>query len=254
MLCLEISYLRFLSVNTYPAKKKILIALADEVTIEKLKNYFASSHYELLFAKTNNAILSVFKSEQPNLLIIDLILSQTPDYTICNLIRTISSVPIILLSVFDNVISCIKGLELGADDYLIKPFSLKELEARITVLLRFPAQEVGQLASSASVLKIGELTIDLLKNKIIKNGISIALTPIEFTLFTFLVENAGRSLSRIKILENVWGYTPVRDVDTRVVDVYIFRLRVKIEKTPKKPDYILTVQGKGYMFQSFLLK
>jgi OmpR family response regulator RpaB len=156
--------------------------------------------------------------------------------------------------VFDNVISCIKGLELGADDYLIKPFSLKELEARITVLLRFPAQEVGQLASSASVLKIGELTIDLLKNKIIKNGISIALTPIEFTLFTFLVENAGRSLSRIKILENVWGYTPVRDVDTRVVDVYIFRLRVKIEKTPKKPDYILTVQGKGYMFQSFLLK
>ena len=110
------------------------------------------------------------------------------------------------------------------------------------------------MASSASVLKIGELTIDLLKNKIIKNGISVALTPIEFTLFTFLVENAGRSLSRIKILENVWGYTPVRDVDTRVVDVYIFRLRVKIEKTPKKPDYILTVQGKGYMFQSFLLK
>jgi OmpR family response regulator RpaB len=147
------------------------------------------------------------------------------------------------------------GLELGADDYVMKPFSPKELEARIRSVLRRVdvKREVTNDTSSQTVLQIGTLSIDTNKRQVFKGSKRVKLTGMEFNLLELLVTKAGERLSRSVILDLVWGYTPERYLDTRVVDVHISRLRSKLEEDPSNPDYILTARGTGYMFQNFFI-
>ena len=163
----------------------------------------------------------------------------------------LSYVPIIILTALDSMVSRLMGLELGADDFVTKPFSLKELEVRIySILRRSDFQKFKRLPTRQEIFNFGSLTVNLTKQQVSKNNKQIILTVIEFRLLKFLIQNTGCKLSRITILDNLWGYKPERDIDTRIVDVHIHRLRTKLEENPKKPDFILTVRGIGYMFQT----
>jgi len=174
-------------------------------------------------------------------------------YEVCSEIRKDSQIPIIMLTALGDIVDRVMGLELGADDYVMKPFSPKELESRIRSVLRrtemrssFPSQN-----SNKNILQIGKLLVDTNKRQVFKGKERIKLTGMEFNLLELLVSKAGERLSRATILDRVWGYTPEREVDTRVVDVHISRLRSKIEDDSSNPDLILTARGLGYWFQKY---
>jgi OmpR family response regulator RpaB len=162
-------------------------------------------------------------------------------------------VPIILLTALTEVADRITGLQLGADDYMIKPFSPKELEARIRCVLRrvssSPAGGGAGGSRGASVLVLGDLRVDVNKRQAFRSGERIRLTGMEFNLLELLIGRSGEPISRLDILEHVWGYKPERASDSRVVDVHISRLRAKLEDDPDQPELILTARGMGYMFQ-----
>ncbi len=155
-----------------------------------------------------------------------------------------------MLTALGDVADRITGLELGADDYVIKPFSPKELEARIrSVLRRVERISFTPGIPNSGIMTVGFLTIDINKRQVYKNNVRIRLTGMEFSLLELLVSKSGQAFSRSEILQEVWGYTPERHVDTRVVDVHISRLRAKLEDDPSNPDLILTARGTGYLFQ-----
>ena len=156
-----------------------------------------------------------------------------------------------MLTALGDVADRITGLELGADDYVIKPFSPKELEARIRAVLRSERRKV-QISSNSNnsgIVQFNFLKIDFNRRQVYKADERIRLTGMEFSLLELLISKSGQAFSRAEILQEVWGYTPERHVDTRVVDVHISRLRAKLELDPSNPDLILTARGTGYLFQ-----
>ena len=195
----------------------------------------------------------MFKKESPNLVILDIMLPKIDGYEVCSEIRKKSQVPIIMLTALGDISDRVMGLELGADDYVMKPFSPKELEARIRSVLRRTDSSniVTEKRTNESRLQIGTLVIDTNKRQVFKGKERIKLTGMEFNLLELLVTKAGERLSRSMILDRVWGYTPERYLDTRVVDVHISRLRSKLEEDPSNPDLIITARGTGYMFQRY---
>jgi len=174
-------------------------------------------------------------------------------YGVCQEVRKESEVPIIMLTALGDVADRIIGLELGADDYVMKPFSPKELEARIkSILRRVDRLGITPNLSTSGILSIGSIKIDINRRQVYKNNEKIRLTGMEFSLLELLLTKSGEAFSRSSILQEVWGYTPERHVDTRVVDVHISRLRSKLEEDPSNPDLILTARGIGYMFQKVI--
>ena len=171
-------------------------------------------------------------------------------YSLCRKIRERSALPIIICA--SDVSDRVLGLDIGANDYLTKPFSPNELEARIRAQLRhIISRPKNSKIKNFENIRFGDLHIDL-KTKFVARGISpIKLTDIEYNLLEFLIDQAGNPMSRKIILANVWGFTPERAIDTRIVDVHISRLRSKLEKNPKDPDLIITIRGVGYMFQTY---
>jgi OmpR family response regulator RpaB len=172
-------------------------------------------------------------------------------YEVCREIRKTSDTPIIMLTAVADVSNRIQGLEIGADDYVVKPFSPSELEARIKAVLRRTVerhQDTSQ-SKSSNVITIGNLKIDLNKRQVTRKNERIRLTGMEFSLLELLVTNSGKPYSRSEILQQVWAYPPDHRIDTRVVDVHISRLRSKLEEDSSNPDLILTARGIGYMFQ-----
>jgi OmpR family response regulator RpaB len=158
--------------------------------------------------------------------------------------------PIIILTALDEISDRVTAFELGADDYLVKPFSVKELEFRVkSVLKRFTKVPFNFGSSTSSCLIFGSLKIDLNKRQVYKKNERVRLTGMEFSLLELLISRSGDAFSRASILEEVWGYKPERHVDTRVVDVHVSRLRSKLEDDPNNPDLILTARGIGYLFQ-----
>lgn len=239
--------------------EKILVVDNEASTRHALITRLTLLGYQVICALDGVEALILFKEEQPDLVIIELLLPKRDGYEICFLIRETSNVPIIILTAIDDPANRIKCLELGADDYINKPFFPKELELRIRSILKRSAASPYKFSSQPNLLKakkrkevqIDSLNIDLDNRKLFKNNEYINLTVIEFNLLELLLENAGVPLSRILILDNVWGYTPERYVDTRIVDVNISRLRSKLETNPTKPTFILTVRGKGYLFRKY---
>lgn len=232
--------------------EKILL-VDDEIYIRKLlTKRLTAAGYKVFSAADGKEGLDCFIKNQPDLVILDIILSKLDGYEVCRKIRKNSDVPIIILTALGSISNRLVGLELGADDYMVKPFSPKELEARIKAILRrsdFKARKLIQKKTKS--VKISNWSLDPNTRVISKNNSKIKLTDIEFNLLQLLIKNAGSELSRLDILNNVWGYIPERYIDTRVVDVHISRLRSKIEKDPSNPDLILTIRGKGYMFQNY---
>jgi len=233
------------------SKKSILIVDSETKIRDFLGARLVSIGYKI-FSSTNGAeAMVILNKEDIDLIILEVMLPKLDGYEVCRRIRQNSHIPIIILTALDSMGSRLIGLELGADDFVTKPFSLKELEIRIySVLRRSDFQKFKGFPTRQEIFHFGSLTVNLTKQQVLKNNKQIILTVIEFRLLKFLIQNAGYKLSRITILDNLWGYKPERDIDTRIVDVHIHRLRTKLEENPKKPDFILTARGIGYMFQT----
>ena len=233
-------------------REKILIVDNEVLICQTLELRLTIRGYQIYTALSGEQALEIFQREHPDLVILEIMLPGVNGYEVCHELRKKSNVPIIILTALGDISDRVRGLEFGADDYIIKPFSPKELEARILSVLRRisklpPSIETQQKA----IIKISNLTVDLNKRYVKKEGRKIHLTDMEFNFLEILITNAGQLLTRKLILTNVWNYIPERYVDTRVVDVYISRLRAKLEDDPHNPDLILTARGTGYMFQSF---
>lgn len=231
-------------------KEKILV-VDDEASIRRiLETRLSMMGYNVVTAADGEEAIIVFRRELPNLVILDVMMPKLDGYGVCQEIRKDSNVPIIMLTALGDVADRITGLELGADDYVIKPFSPKELEARIRCIFRRIEKSNTSLGILHSgILKIGDIKIDTNRRQVYKNNERIRLTGMEFSLLELLVSKSGEAFSRSAILQEVWGYTPERHVDTRVVDVHVSRLRAKLEEDPSNPDLILTARGIGYLFQ-----
>lgn len=235
-------------------KEKVLV-VDDEASIRRiLDTRLSMIGYSVITACDGEEALFLFRKETPNLVILDVMMPKLDGYGVCQEIRKTSDVPIIMLTALGDVADRITGLELGADDYVIKPFSPKELEARIrSVLRRAEKVKLASNSCDSGIVQFNFLKIDFNRRQVYKNDERIRLTGMEFSLLELLISNSGQSFSRAEILQEVWGYTPERHVDTRVVDVHISRLRAKLEIDASNPDLILTARGTGYLFQRIVV-
>ena len=227
----------------------LLIVDNEPVVRHVLSARFTGLGYTSFFASNKTETLLILAKKSPKLLIIDI---NVVGSEIIYHIQTKYNLPIIILTSSNNIAHRINNLDLGAADFIIKPFSPKELEARVRSLLRH--FDYTLIPTSESFLDIGPLVIDKNKNKVLKNTKHIPLTKIEYRLLNYLIKNAGKSLSRQTLVQFIWGYLPTRKEDLRIIDVHIFRLRAKLEDNPKSPKLILTLRGIGYMFQTVNFK
>ena len=210
--------------------------------------------YRVISAEDGEAALELFQREQPDLVVLDVMMPKLDGFAVCRRLRAESCVPIIFLSALDAIAERVAGLDLGADDYLSKPFSPKELEARIATILRrvgrgSATNEPLESSNGTGVLRVGDLVVDTNRRQVSRDSQRIALTYTEFSLLELLFREPGRVVPRAEILEQLWGYPPRRAADLRVVDVYVARLRGKLEPDPRNPELILTVRGTGYASQ-----
>jgi len=232
-------------------QEKILVA-DDEASIRRiLETRLKMVGYEVITAADGEEALDAFSKHNPDLIILDVMMPKLDGYGVTREVRKTSEIPIIILTALGDVSERITGLELGADDYVIKPFSPKELEARVKAVLRRTNQKesVGTGKVAKNVIVTGALRIDTSRRQVYRKNERIRLTGMEFSLLELLVSNSGQAFSRNEILQYVWSYPPDHRIDTRVVDVHISRLRSKLEVDPANPELILTARGIGYMFQ-----
>jgi two-component system alkaline phosphatase synthesis response regulator PhoP len=226
--------------------RRILI-IEDEAVIRKaIRMACEKEGYEVVEAENGMEGLRLTESAKPDLLLLDLMLPDVSGFDVCREIRKSGSgVPIIILSAKTEEIDIVVGLEIGADDYITKPFRARELLARIAAHLRRVRQDEH---GSDGRLDFKELSINLNERRVFKKGDEVELTHTEFDLLAFLASNSGKVLSREKILNHVWGYE--YPIETRVIDVHVRNLRRKIENDPGRPFFILAVPGIGYRFTS----
>ncbi len=223
----------------------ILVVDDEKPIVEILKVNLIKSGYRVIEAYDGDEAVKKAISEEPDLILLDVMLPKQDGFSVCKKIRETSSVPIIMLTAREEEVDKILGLELGADDYMTKPFSLRELMARVKANLRrtqFASKDEGE----GEVLDFGDLLIDIDKYEVRKRGKTIELTYREFELLKFLATKKGKIFSRATLLNKVWDYEFLGD--ERTVDVTIRRLREKIEDNPSLPAYIMTKRGVGYYF------
>ena len=239
--------------GTRPEGLKILVA-DDEANIRRiLETRLTMQGHEVLMACNGAEALELFRGSEPDLVVLDVMMPELDGFAVVERIRAQSEVPIILLTALGDVADRITGLQLGADDYMVKPFSPKELEARIRCVMRRASTGQGSAGgvggAAANVVVVGDLSVDFNRRQAFRADERIRLTGMEFNLLELLISRSGEPISRLDMLEKVWGYKPERSSDSRVVDVHISRLRAKLEHDPENPELILTARGMGYMFQ-----
>ena len=227
-------------------KGRLLIVEDDTDLVKALELYFSRAGWEVLVAKNGQEGLQKLYDERPNVVILDIAMPKMDGWEVCRRIRELSDVPILILTARAQEDERVKGLKLGADDYVVKPFSLKELEARVDAVMRraraAKPQKTGILFANA------ELVIDADRLMVTRQGKHIDLTPTELRLLLLLAENVGRVLTHRQILEKIWGAEYADDLD--YVKLFIYRLRRKIEGDPENPIYILSERGIGYRFMN----
>jgi DNA-binding response OmpR family regulator len=229
-------------------KGTLLIIDDDEKLVEAIELYLSRAGYHIVTASDGLQGMQQMYSQRPGLIILDVMMPKMDGWETCRRIREISDVPIIMLTARGQESDRVMGLKLGADDYVAKPFSLKELEARVeAVLRRTSPSPPGQ---GRILYADDKLVIDSERLEVSKGGERVQLTATEQRLLFYLVENAGRILANGQILEAVWGREYVNEAD--YVKLYIWRLRQKIEEDPRQPRYILTERGIGYRFAKVL--
>ncbi len=224
---------------------KILI-VEDEATVrDTLAAHLRAEGFEAITADDGAAGLQLAREQLPDLVILDLMLPELDGLSLCRMLRRDSNVPIIMLTARGTEMDRITGLETGADDYVVKPFSLGELLARVRAQLRRAASEKN--AAAATRLQSGDLLLDLIARRAMRGEAELKLTHREFDLLAELMRNQGAVLSRDLLLTRVWGYDYVGDSHT--VDVHIRWLREKVEEDPSSPQRITTLRGVGYRFE-----
>ena len=221
------------------------MVVEDEASFsEALAYVLGKEGFEVVVADTGDGAITTFDRVGADLVLLDLMLPGLSGTEVCKQLRSRSNVPIIMLTAKDTEVDKVVGLELGADDYGIKPYSKAELVARIRAVLRRQS-EVAPLTDS--VLIAGPVRIDVERHQVDINNISVALPLKEFELLEFLIRNSGRVLTRAQLIDRVWGSDYFGD--TKTLDVHVKRLRAKIEQDPANPVYIQTIRGLGYKFE-----
>lgn len=208
----------------------------DQDLAEMLSIVLNGAGMEVDLVNRGDQVMDLFHSHTPDLVLLDVMLPGIDGVEVCKIIREHSMVPIVMLTAKGDTQDVVLGLEAGADDYMIKPFKPQELVARINTRLR--------RSTKVGTLSIFDLIIDQMEHKVLKNGVEIALTRLEFDLLVSLAKEPGRVFTREALLSEVWGYQHA--ADTRLVNVHVQRLRSKIESDADNPEYVLTVRGVGY--------
>ena len=223
-------------------KQKILLvedehSIADSISYNLKQEGFSVTHVD-----EGPIALELFQEEKFSLIILDLMLPEISGLDICRSVRKTSDIPIIMVTAKDSEADRVAGLEIGADDYVIKPFSVRELLSRVRAVLR--RTDMSKNEKSSQVIKVGNIEIDIGKYEAKVNDKQINLRPREFELLYALCENKGNLMSREQIFDEIWGYTFIGN--SKTLDVHIQRIREKIEKNPKDPKKLITVRGVGY--------
>lgn len=229
---------------------RILIADDDpdirrvlEASLEDL----AGASYEVTFARDGLEAVRRFREERFDLVILDVIMPYIDGFTACRTIRQESDVPIIILTCRDGPDDVVQGFQLGADDYVCKPFRIGELTARVEAVLR----RAGRLSfRRGNLARVGELEVDPSRHRVIMRGQEVQLTPMEFELLHFLASHPGQVFDRATLFRQVWGREYEYGRETNLIDVCVRRLREKIERDPSNPEYIRTVRGVGYKIEA----
>jgi two-component system response regulator RegX3 len=224
---------------------RILVVEDEESYSDPLSYLLRREGYDVVVAETGPAALAQFDSNGADLVLLDLMLPGLSGVDVCRRLRQRSSVPVIMLTAKDSEIDKVVGLEIGADDYVTKPYSSRELLARIKAVLRRLAEPEELLSPT---LEAGPVRMDVERHTVTVGGVSTPLPLKEFELLEMLLRNAGRVLTRIQLMDRVWGSDYVGD--TKTLDVHIKRLRAKIEPDPATPRHIVTVRGLGYKFEA----
>ena len=235
--------------------EKILV-VDDEISLQETVAYnLKKQGYDVQTTGDGTEALEMAREIQPDLIILDVMLPGLDGFEICRILRREMTTPVLMLTARDDEIDRVVGLEVGADDYMAKPFSMRELIARVKAMLRrvrlireeVSEAEGGEGKPKQEVLEFGNLRIDITRREITVNGEVVAFKPKEYELLTFLAQHQGQVLSRKFILERVWGWDFIGD--SRTVDVHVRWLREKIELDPANPRRIITVRGAGYRFE-----
>ena len=224
---------------------RILVVEDEESYSDPLSYLLRKEGYEVAVAETGPGALTEFDKNGADLVLLDLMLPGLPGVDVCRALRQRSSVPVIMLTAKDSEIDKVVGLEIGADDYVTKPYSSRELLARIKAVLRRLAEPEDLLPVT---LEAGPVRMDVERHIVTVGGQQTALPLKEFELLEILLRNAGRVLTRMQLIDRVWGSDYVGD--TKTLDVHVKRLRAKIEPDPGTPQHIVTVRGLGYKFEA----
>ncbi len=225
---------------------RTILVVDDEPTVrETLAENLQREGYRVVTASDGREALARFRGERPDLVILDVMLPELSGVEVCRIIRAESAVPILMLTAKDAEIDTVVGLEVGADDYVSKPFSLRELLARIRALLRRLEQQAVE--APPAVIDLGTVQVDLAGHRLLRDGHAVAIKPKAFDLLAFLVRHPGQVFTRDQLLEHVWGYDYAGE--TRTVDVHMHWLRSDIEADTGHPTFLQTVRGVGYVFR-----
>jgi DNA-binding response OmpR family regulator len=225
-----------------PPSRTVLVVDDEPTLVATLKYNLERDGYRVLTATDGAAALSLARAERPDLVLLDLMLPVMDGLEVCRILRRETRLPILMLTAKGEEVDKVVGLELGADDYVTKPFGMRELLARVRALLR----RIESPADTETLVS-GDLEIDLKRREAIRDGTPLELKPKELELLLFLMRNKGRAFTREQLLRDVWGYDFFGD--SRTVDVHVRWLRQKIEAEPAKPVRLITVRGVGYRFE-----
>jgi DNA-binding response OmpR family regulator len=219
-----------------------ILVVEDEQTLrETLAEELERDGYRVVTAPDGAAALTSFRSEKPDLVLLDLMLPELSGMEVARILRRESDVPILMLTARGSEVDKVAGLEVGADDYVTKPFSLRELQARVRALLR------RRDSPTSSLTKVGRAQVDLAGRRVLRDGEIRPIKPKAFDLLAFLLSHAGQVISREQLLADVWGYDYAGE--TRTVDVHVHWLRAEIEPDPRRPSVIEAVRGVGYVLR-----
>jgi DNA-binding response OmpR family regulator len=230
---------------------RTILVVDDETTLrETLVEALEMEGYRAISAADGRAALERFRSERPDLVLLDLMLPELSGVEVCRILRAESAVPIIMLTAKDAEVDKVVGLELGADDYVTKPFSLRELTARIRAIFRRADQAAAAATQTAEVrepVRLGRVEVDLAGHQLLRDGEAVPVKPKAFELLAFLLRHQGQVFTRDQLLERVWGYDYAGE--SRTVDVHVHWLRGELEEDPATPVYLQTVRGVGYVLR-----
>ena len=225
--------------------RSVLVVEDEENLVEALRYNLEHEGYDVLTAPDGGSGLETARAALPDLVILDVMLPNLDGLEVCRILRRETDVPILMLTAKGEEIDRVVGLEIGADDYVTKPFSMRELMARVRAMLRRPRKTAA--SRMAEPLRSGSLAVDVDAHQASLNGEELRLKPREFDLLVLFMRNPGRAFTRDQILEQLWGHDYIGDV--RTVDVHVRWLREKIEADPSTPARIITIRGVGYRFE-----